>query len=162
MAGRNRAASIEVNGLIRYHIQSLRRLIPGLRVFYLARNGRKVVNSIFHKARARTSQRVLDIVVPKSRNGFHQACLYWAKTSQMLRAVSDETWRFEDILADYDKFSALTKKLGANVSERTWRAFREKRINVGRRDAPPWTLADCRIFNSVCATENATLGYEAS
>lgn len=151
----------EVNSYLRYWVQQLCKVFPGVPVVGLVRDGRYVVRSLLKRGVFKDPQKRLPFV-PPSAEPFVKACCYWANTYKILLVSGVSIYKLEQLNDDYEYFSKLCLEIGALVSEGAWRRYAGKRIHVGVKDtgAPRWTEEQRLMFKQLAGNTQRAFGYE--
>jgi len=165
----------EVNGLLRFHVNALRRF-ENATILHLVRDGRLVVRSgMNRKAFTPTDSNVTGRIEPwaddpyrerwPAMDRFEKVCWYWASTVRYLIQLQVPVVRFEDVISTYEQFDRqLLQPLQVTVSYEHWQAEKSRPKNSNTENAFPvwrdWSADQKRQFLDICGDVMSTLGYE--
>ncbi len=164
----------EVNSALRFHVQALQNLMPGMRMIHLVRDGRDVVRSVLTK-RARGQELLyyhslrppeLDSWTARwdELSEFEQVCWGWQFENAWLRRHIPLYVRFEDILTSFDAFEkGVLEPLGLSIERSAWERSAERPRNTSETFSIPhwsaWPPEMAQQFRAICEPEMQAYGY---
>lgn len=173
-----RPLAVDVNSNVAFAVEQLRGAEPGIAVFHLVRDGRKVVASNWPRKMYTDYAKGIDVrpTDPAEYEAFEgydrfgKLCWQWNRIATELLSKDVPTVRMEAALADYAYLDeAFLKPSGVALSEAVWEARRAERKNESRfklgnllRGRPTeleWSDAQERTFQAICGETMRRLGY---
>ncbi len=169
---------VDVNSNVCFAVDTLKALAPDLKLFHLARDGRKVVASNWLRKMYTAYAKGIN-VCPTTPNElgawegfdrFQKLSWQWNHIVSGLLARDVPVIRLEDALSDYDYLEErLLAPAGIDLPRKVWDARRGERVNGSKfrfscvlRGRPlklDWTAEREAQFQELCGASMGELGY---
>jgi hypothetical protein len=164
----------EVNSVLRRHCNAIKKVLPGVKLFHLIRDGRDVVRSMMSRKTMTKEDPNTHKIKPKKydllydnwskMNRFERLCWYWDTENRYLMDNIENLIQFENLTSSYEYFrETLLIPLGLNISESFWEEEIKTPKNITvNYELPHWTKWDQKrksTFNAICGKTMNNAGY---
>jgi len=162
----------EVNGYLRYHIESLKETFSAP-IYLLVRDGRKVIRSMYSRGTF-TGNDISTLLGPEEGEAyfeewkyftrFEKICWYWATNNEAMMKQLDTFINFEDIINSWPIFNKYFNiNITLNISYEKWATSVNKPSNASPKYLLPpydeWNIEQRNIFDKHCKSLMSRLGY---
>lgn len=169
---------VDADPFLRYGVHTVKELWPDAPLFHLARNGRKVIASMYQRT-SYSSREKRQPILPLTPEEYHdwpsfsrfeKLCWYWADAIRTMTDAGLPLLRLEDITTDFQLLDErFLSPCGIKLSKKKWESMRSHRANTnrfklkylvrGKPEVLQWDARKEQRFQDLCGTAMEQLNY---
>ncbi|MGC1377609.1 MAG: sulfotransferase [Anaerolineales bacterium] len=164
----------EVNSVLRYHTEAIKKAFPNVTLIHIVRDGRDVVRSAMSRGTMTIKSPYSMGIHPseqdpwktrwKKMDRFAKICWLWQVENAQLRSSIGTTVQFEKVLSSYEYFQDnILNPCHIDVDKKTWETAVASPRNITSHFQMPkwddWTPEQQKVFREICGDEMAKCVY---